>query len=474
MHVLANLEHSPALQRIYAIDWALIPNLAMDAVVPLLSRIVPLNDAGKIFLSAIVVMWIAGPLVLHHALFGRLSFWPLIAGFFAYNWCLALGMLNFVFGAGLSFFVLAAWVYSEEWPPVWRFLLFFILANVLFFCHLVSFAIYALGVLGFEAARTIQNGGMGRAKHLLWHWVLVLGQFAAPAIIFLFFSPTMEEITPGDAFVWGGLKDRLNAARSPVLFEWGPIDYLTLGITAGIFIYALVTRSLRAHRAFMWAILLLLLVAILMPAGSDGQGLRHIRVPPVLAALVFAGTTWIGKPSRKAGVIIFALCTLLFLTRTGITVERWQRYDARLIEFRQAISEIGEGSSLISVLSDERPTDYWRTNPDPVFPFLHAVDYATIINSAFTPSVFATPGAQPIRQTASYAAIDVKLGPFVTWDQLQELAAGGGKSNLNLSHWPQNYDYVVVINLDQRKLEPPGFLTVFHTGSFFTIFKIEK
>jgi hypothetical protein len=474
MHILADLKQSPTLQGIYQIDWALLPNLAMDIVVPFLSKMMPLNAAGKVFLSAIVLMWIVGPLLLHRALFGRVGFWPLLAGFFAYNWCLAIGLLNFVFGAGLSFFLLAAWAYCKDWPPVRRWLLFTVLATVLFFCHLVALGIYALAILGFEAGRTIQHGEFARPKQLLSRWSVVFGQFAAPAIIFLFFSPTSERVAYSDNFAWGSIKDRLNAVRSPVLFEWGPIDYATLGVAAAILIYALAKRSLRVHPAFLWAIILLLLTAAVMPAGLEGASLRHIRVPPVLAAIVFAGTSWIGKPGQKTGAVIFALCAALFVARTAITTERWQRHDDRLIEFRQALADIDEGSSLFSVLSGERPTDNWRTNPDAVFPYLHMTGYAVITNSSFTPGVFANPGEQPIRSTAAYAALHEGLGVFTTWDELLESLRGGVVTVRGLSGWPRNFDYLVVINLDQRKLVPPDFLTTFRVGSYFTIFKIKR
>jgi len=81
MHILVNLHRSPVLQNIYEIHWCFLPNLAMDVVVPLLSKIMPLFDAGRVYVSVIVVMWITGPLVLHHALFDRVNVWPLIASF---------------------------------------------------------------------------------------------------------------------------------------------------------------------------------------------------------------------------------------------------------------------------------------------------------------------------------------------------------------------------------------------------------
>jgi hypothetical protein len=43
MHILADLARSPDLQRFYTIEWRPVPNLAMDAIVPALAHIMPLD-----------------------------------------------------------------------------------------------------------------------------------------------------------------------------------------------------------------------------------------------------------------------------------------------------------------------------------------------------------------------------------------------------------------------------------------------
>lgn len=479
MHILANLEQSPALQAIYEIRWQFLPNLVMDVLVPPLSRILPLFDAGRVFISAIIIMWIIGPLALHRALFGRVSFWPLIASFFAYNWCLSKGLLNFAFGAGLSFLVLAAWVGCQNWPALRRLILFSVLSTVLFFCHFIAFAIYVLAIMGYEAGRTFQTRATTETKQMLWHWGLVLGQFIIPLLIFTLLSPTKGEIVLTGSIHWGGLWSRLKAVLSPVLFEWGPIDYLTILFAGAVFLYALITRSIKVHPAFLWTLILLSIVAIVMPTGLDGPGLRHIRIPPVLAALFFAGTVWSGKMPSRAGPTIFALFALLFVTRAAITTDRWQLQDARITEFREEAAKFEEGSSLFLAFNGEIRPDYLRTNANAVLPFLHLADYATIDSSAFSPSLFADLGIQPIRRKGAYEALENNM--VNEWDQILRLAHEGqppdpnlGSADPNLINWPRNFDYVVVVNFEQGELASKDFLSVFHAGSYFVIYKIEK
>jgi len=470
MHILANLAQSPALQNIYEIHWGLLPNLAMDIVVPPLSKIIPLIDAGRVYVSAIVVMWITGPLVLHHALFGRVSLWPLIAGYFAYNESLSFGLLNFSFGGGLVFFALAAWIYGQKLPRLWLLLLSCLSASTLFFCHFIAFGAYAIAVVGYEAGQSFRRGKFLCLRPLSARWVLVLAQFVVPAVIFIFFSPSVADIVPTAAVDWGGLKGRLSAARSTVMFEWGPIDYLVLFFAASVFVYAIATRRLTAEPAFLWTIGLLFVVSLAMPTGVDGPGLKHIRLPPILAVCLFAGTRWSDNAGRRAGVIIFALASILLVTRVGITTDRWQLQDARITEFRQASAKIAEGSALFLAPSGDSRRGLWRTDLDSFYPFLHIADYTIIDRSAFTPSVFTDRERQPVWQTEHYWSNFGRSRPIVAWKAVRDR-----RSTLRyLKMWPQKYDYVTVVHFGQQDMKVPAFLTILHTGSYFTIFEIDK
>ena len=51
MHVLIRIGDDPVLAAMYEIHWAVIPNLAIDVVVPALSHVVRLDVAGRIFLG---------------------------------------------------------------------------------------------------------------------------------------------------------------------------------------------------------------------------------------------------------------------------------------------------------------------------------------------------------------------------------------------------------------------------------------
>ncbi|HWL73073.1 MAG TPA: hypothetical protein VNQ74_04300, partial [Burkholderiaceae bacterium] len=77
MHVIATIDKNSSLAKFYQIDWAIIPNLTMDLVVPWLTRFVNVYVAGKIFTVAMFAVIGSGVLVLNRVLTGRWSILPL-------------------------------------------------------------------------------------------------------------------------------------------------------------------------------------------------------------------------------------------------------------------------------------------------------------------------------------------------------------------------------------------------------------
>jgi len=60
MHILAAIDASADLRRYYELHWTPMPYLAMDAMVPLIARIMPIYDAGRVLyrpMSASACCW---------------------------------------------------------------------------------------------------------------------------------------------------------------------------------------------------------------------------------------------------------------------------------------------------------------------------------------------------------------------------------------------------------------------------------
>jgi hypothetical protein len=125
MHILANGVQSELLGRFYTVSWSVIPNIAMDVIVPALDKFMPLEIAGKVFVTLILALLVSGSLALHYAIHKRLSPWPLLVFLFLYNGIFLYGMVNYLFGIGLCLWAIAAWIETSKYGRIARVVLFY-------------------------------------------------------------------------------------------------------------------------------------------------------------------------------------------------------------------------------------------------------------------------------------------------------------------------------------------------------------
>jgi len=60
MEIMANIGLSPDLQRMFAVHWAIIPDLAIDAFMPWVVSMLPAHIAGRILLALILLLDVVG------------------------------------------------------------------------------------------------------------------------------------------------------------------------------------------------------------------------------------------------------------------------------------------------------------------------------------------------------------------------------------------------------------------------------
>ena len=120
MHVIATKGDDPKLSAYYFVEWQIIPNLMMDIVVPLFARTTDVYFAGQLFTVASFTLIMSGVLVLNRSLFGQWSASPHIALPLLYNNVFLVGVMNYIFGIGLSLWALAVWIWLRDrrWSDV--------------------------------------------------------------------------------------------------------------------------------------------------------------------------------------------------------------------------------------------------------------------------------------------------------------------------------------------------------------------
>jgi len=474
MHILATWDSDPALQKNYVINWSLGPNMAMQLIVPLLAKVVPIYMAGKIFIAMTMLLLLGGTLALRKALVGRVGLWPVLTFLVLYNNALVWGFLNYLFTAGLALFVFSGWIAMRQRPVLPRMVIFTVAAFVLYVGHLFGLFVYGLLVVGYEAAKL-------RAEAVSWSQrfqaLAKAGtQFILPVLLF-FIWVIGKGATDGAALQFGTVGERVSLFISPVSVGLLQLDLPTMMFLAVLALICRSDKEIGLVPAAKGPLILLAAVAVLMPSYLSGVWGTHLRLPVIIACMLIAATRFSAGSERRIPFFIIATVALIVVRTAAISVE-WREIDAHFSEFRKGLASVDRGARLLPVKGDTaQPEGKW---PFFYMRFWHMASLAVIERSAFVPTLFT--GHTMVDSSESVKHIDTPVGNPVLPDALVS-GADAAKSPIPLGYaferyvraywvgWPRTFDYAFVIHFLDEPNPSPRYLIPVRRGTFFDIYR---
>lgn len=460
-YLIAGGAQTPPLSGFYGLHWGAIPNLAGEISVVLLAHVLPLEVAAKLFLSVAVAMWVAGPALIHRALYGRIGLAPLAGAFFAYNVNFMWGFFNYYFATGLCLIAFAGWIASAEWPRVLRLAVFAAITIVLYFCHILGAALFLLLAAAYEAAN----------RPIAWRALLLdIAAIALPVAILYLFKPGD---TAGGAVSFNLLGSFMHRIESLVQRHFAGPAYLPIIALTILFLLGLWQRRITLHPRMGLALIAVSLLAVLAPETAMGGWGLHLRFPAVAATLLFAACEV--SVSRRVAVAAAAAILASLAWMSAALAHQWRAYDSQIDEFRASLRDVPRGSHLMTVIdtrdAGEVPNRlYW-----------HIAEFAIIDRGAFTALMFTTRGQHVVTlkpAVAGFAAHTARDGAPPEMDDLDALAAGDMRdpkirTELHyLAGFACHYDKVLLIHANGRPREVPHMLTLRHDGSFFALYDV--
>lgn len=453
----------------YRVQWAFLPNLAAEALVPALANFLPLDVAVKTFLSLTISLWVLGPAAIQRALFGRIGPSALLAVPFTYNAPFLWGFFNYTFATGLSFVVLAAWIATDEKRHAPQLAGFAVAFTVIYFSHLFALATLLLMILSFEAGSTWQSQNFTMRAVLKRTVTLALLCLPA-ALCFLYLRPGGDGLNVKFE-LFDTLVERFEAA---IQFQFDQPAYVLSGALVALFIAGILTKHLRVPRR-MWLVLLALgLCTTFMPEWALGGWGVHLRLPAVLGVVAFASTEFELAQRWLQAAVVGLLA--LFAFQASTLAGEWTRIDARYSEFLHAETTIRQQARLLTVLDGDSLG--WSSDQ----PYWHMAEFAVIDRDVFTPLLFATKGQHVIQVLPPmdrYAAVTAQQGSPPDIDELDDLAAGNIDADEDirdvlpyLLFFQCHFDQAVVIHGEGPLSRVPQMLRLRHTGSFYALYDI--
>lgn len=472
VHILADGGQHPLLRQYYDIHWGLLPNLAVDILLPSLLTVMSVETAGRLFLGFILTFLIVGTMALHRALHHRWSPWPLLGFFFLYNSVFLWGFLNYVFGLGLALLSCALWITLRDRSAGLVIPLFSLLAVVLFFAHLFAFGVFALVVLSYEGASWWSHRHAG-GRFMETSLGKALSTTVLPMIL-LILSPTfrtnpadypfwLRGLPPPPAVTFLPLNVKLEAFKGTFRTEHQTLDRVTAVLLVSLVGVGLVRRRCSIRPSMYLPLTATMGAALAMPASIGTTAVVDVRMPVAVILLAIASSDW-PDWRRRWFVPLACVFSLLFVMRMAVITEGWLETDRHYRQFIAALDQLPEGTRLLSAI---KLASYDSNSPrdsriPETRPLVNLSCWSIIRRSAFVSNLFSAPGQQPVQLTPAMRSMltveeFLAQGAPIPWDRFRT-----------------QYDYVVVRRTQTLRPPVPSDFVAVTQGEEFALYRIPE
>ncbi len=391
-----------------------VPNLGLDAVVlPLTLLGVPLDLAGKFFVALVILLNGAAVVLLHRALFGRLSPIPLIAFAFSYTELLIFGFLTSELAVALALIAFATYLRRSVATSALRLVALVTPVVIgLFFVHLLG----ALLFLGLIAADAISSRWIAPALarlSLLFQQSIVRPARLAPIAVaiavgglallaLLSLAPLSASNTGEDAAsVADLLKPKLWRWRlliDPLLGYDPQLDIAVLAVIIGALALLLYYGRVRIAGTTLLSMAGLTVAYFFVPIGWGSTYYIPERFPFILMLLGIASVDI--RFREPAGRRIAALLILALVSARSLSaLSAWNHAAEARRPLFDALAQTRRGDT---VCQARNAAD--NIHGDAMFPLINLTSYASIANGAFA-YVFALPDQNLIAPRPDWAPV---------------------------------------------------------------------
>ena len=402
MVVLAHIG-APAFAPVYAANWAVIPDLAIDGWMPWLLRILPVHVAGRLLLAVILLLHLAGATGCAAAFHGQRTAWSLAAALVAYHYAFLQGFLNFDLTLAAGMGLAALWMQLRTTRPGTAALFGAGAAALLFFGHLMGLFFFALLVGSFEISVLWQRWRGLRSLTGIWP---VFPAALPPAILF----PLSGLHGAGGETAWLPWQWRLLESIAAVTnYDW-TLDMLTAVAVAGFLAVCAALGRLRVAPGAVLAVVVLAVLFPLMPNDLKGTSLVAVRLAIMLG--IMAVIAFQPVLPRPAAILAGCGFAVLFAVRMAVVGVAWWGYRTDVADIRALIAHIASTDRVTQIDIDRfQVPDYYDDAPlawrmsDGLWTESHLMALVVIERKAFWTNLFVNPDQQSVVFRPAYQAL---------------------------------------------------------------------
>jgi len=441
----------------YTVQWAVLPNLAEDLIVPPLARVLPLDIAAKLFLVMIFALMAGGTMWLNRVVTGGWRPWPLLGFLLLYNRILLWGFLNYLFGIGVALGGTALWLALERRRWWLRVPSSSLVALTCFLSHIAAFGFYALVILGVEALPATAELRARQWPALCRRIVIAAPQFVAPTALWL----DVRRDWPNGTVSFAGLWRKADLLFSVFDNYDRAFDFGCFALFLALIGVLVLTRRLGMAPRLASAAGIVFAAYLLLPSQMYGGSGADRRLPTAFfLLLVAASAPRFG--SRRIAVAVGMVATSILVVRLGVIEHVWREANRVYSADLAGINALPRGSKLAIA----QPPNLFHVVP---VPEVHLAVLAIPHRDAFVPSLFAIAGQQPVVLKPAFAALAEAAQPQRLWAVFVDSATADRES---LRAALEHYDFVAFTDYRPIHLTSSRCLAPFFVQPTFQIFRV--
>jgi hypothetical protein len=473
LRMIAEWGSDPHLLDIYNVEWVIVPNLAVDLILPPLVQLIGEFAAGKVFIIALFILQMSGIAAIQRATYGRVTFAPLLGTLFLYNLCLLYGLMNYLLSVALALWAVAGWLHIRERGLAVRWGYLLAAYSLLFLTHLSGIGLFGLALGCIElSAQPLSRGSFPR------HAIRIVISLVPPLLV----VPLLMSLGPTTALVASETHWSLSNKR--LGFDWlggsyyPPFDLAVTAVVAIVVIWALRRRFLVIDRP---GILLLVFgtgLFLIVPFTLLGAVFSDLRL--IIGVLFLTlGFVRLDFDDTRQVRRFLAGFTGLFLLRIGSVAVAFMTMSPVINEFRQSLAAIEPGSRIM-VMTDDRHMKFrllWTTSyaedRKVSFALSHAPALAATERSSYVPIVFAQPGKQILQVRPEYNDLRYREDRTPLIRQFQELSSSNADdTSFRIKDWQRSFDYLYVMFARPDDPVPFPNLELLVQGQHFRLYRL--
>ena len=439
--VIQSQGNDPVLSQYYALDWHLIPNLALDIWAYVTAPFFSVEMTSRSFIALSFLLLTSGTIFVHRVLGGK-GPWPFISFIFVWNEILAWGFLSFLFSIGVALWLFGTWVLYRDRNISIRVGLHAIAAIGLLICHFFGFAVYALAIGAYEAGHVAlkwRERGVGVPGREFLGGAL---QFI-PALALFFLSQTSS----GASIIqFEDLLHKISNYSTPILLYDPPAQLIVVTLFALTVVYLLWKGRASVPPQCWFIIATGIFCSLIAPAMMFNSFFLSHRMPVALSFLFLATIQFVDF-SRPADRLFRGSLLIAVTVQTLFIALHWANFQFIYKDLFAATMPVKEGSTVLSMTLG---TQRYSGNLRP--PLIRAVEYLVPTKKIFSPHILTDSWHQPMRLTEQAQTLrDLAPEPlFNPW------SSDGKKLIRALENTEfHRFDYVLTIRLDAYEAQFP-------------------